>query len=279
MTRMEIQALLKVANAAETGRYTLPAELTEALSTYRRTNEVNLPEVQRFQVDQAAGRIFAAVQAGEDPGMGGIVKTAAHAANEAAAVTQVQYALELARELAENGAVLVAADMAEHIITDHLAPAYRQMLDEVREVATALEGCATDGDSLLTAPTKVQKAYLRLPELVDRNKAIREARGRINVAANRKPQHDVRDLFALFSKPMALRPGWKPPAHVPMLDMPTDDRKFLLWLVSDKAAPGEPWLPTVAQQDAAYWEQFGEAQEMRKQAHHNGLAVGSRVGA
>ena len=99
----------------------------------------------------------------------------------------------------------------ETIISDHLAPAYRQLLDEVRAVADALEGYSTNAHTLLTAPAKVRNAYLKLPELVARNKSIREARRLINVVGHRQAQHDASGLFGLFAKPMALRPGWKPP--------------------------------------------------------------------
>lgn len=278
MSRMEITALLKVAESAEAGRYTLPAELTNAIATYDRARSVTAPEQVTFNVDQVAGSIVATLAAGDTLDVAQLVTNAATVQRDTEAVGQIRVAISTAIELAASSATLLADDLTEKVITDHLAPAYQQLLEEVREVAASLDGYGLDAHALLTAPTKIRNAYLKLPELAVRNKTLREARRLVNTIGHRKPKHDAQDLFSLFSQPMALRPDWKAPARVPHIDMPTDPIEFLVWLVSDKAAPGKPWLPTVAEQDAAWWKQFGEAQEMRNQAHRNGLAVGARIG-
>lgn len=93
--------------------------------------------------------------------------------------------------------------------------------------------------------------------------------------------NDIADAnrFADFANPLAFAPQWRPPAQIPRLPWPTDPTAALLWLVSEKVAPARPWLPTVAEQDAAWRDKLGEAQQMRASRHRDAVAIGARIGA
>lgn len=279
MSRMEINALKALADAAEVGGYTLPAELTSALTAYSRTLEVTLPEPTPFNAEAAAARLVATLAKGDTMDPAYLVQEATDAQTMHVAVEHARTVVKLAVEQAADTATLLAADMADRIIADHLRPAFHQLLDETREVAAALNGHSLSLGALITAPAKVRNAYAKLPELAARHRLILEARKRANAIGHRTPKHDTEALFGTFEDAMALRPGWKAPARIPRVDAPSDPVEYLLWLVSPEAAPGKPWLPTVAEQDAAWWKQFGEAQTMRIQAHRNAHAVGARIGA
>lgn len=92
----------------------------------------------------------------------------------------------------------------------------------------------------------------QLPRLVTRRQLIFTARRWANTIGNRTPQHDTEGLFAEFENPTALTPGWRQGMR-PVIPAPEDPTERLLWAVSDPTAPAKPWLPTVAEQDAAWW--------------------------
>ncbi len=130
------------------------------------------------------------------------------------------------------------------------------MHDQAREIAAALTGYGLDAHTLIKAPAKARNAYLRLPELVSRKAAILEARSRVNAIGHRTPEHDAQGLFATFREPMRFFPTWRLPAPIPRLPFPEDGTERLLWIVGPEAQAAEPWLPTVAEQDAAWLAQF-----------------------
>jgi hypothetical protein len=111
---------------------------------------------------------------------------------------------------------------------------------------------------ILTASLKVRNAYLTLPELVRRHSSILAAREWANALGERTPQGDRRGLFAMFEKPLALAAvAGLPNDDIPVPRLPEDETARLLWLVSEQAVAGRPWLPTVAEQDAAWRAHVG----------------------
>lgn len=278
MSRMEINALRTMADAAEAGRYTLPAELSSSLETYRRTVAIEVPQPQQFNADAAAARLVAHLAGGGTPDLASLVEQAATAEHQHVAVERARLVTTMAIEQATEAAVHLASDLTERIIAEHLRPAFLELLTEAREVAAALDGYGLNLTALITAPAKVRGAYAKLPDLVARHRLLWDARSKANAIGHRKAQHAGSEIFTAFEDAMAMRPGWKAPARILPLDAPTEPVEYLLWLVSPAAAPGKPWLPTIAEQDAAWWKQFGEGQEMRRQAHRNGMAVGARIG-
>ena len=81
------------------------------------------------------------------------------------------------------------------------------------------------------------------------------------------PQCDGRGLFAVFENPLAFVASADLPYEgIPVPPLPDDDTARLLWLVSDEAANGRPWLPTVAEQDAAWRARFGRPVQVQTSA-------------
>lgn len=76
-------------------------------------------------------------------------------------------------------------------------------------------------------------------------------------------------MFGEFSRPMTFHPDWKLPARIPPLPSPQDPTQRLLWVVGPDAAMAKPWLPTLAEQDAAWWETFGSGVERAQRNRMN----------
>lgn len=121
--------------------------------------------------------------------------------------------------------------------------------------------------------TKVRSAYLGLPAPLDRYRLIQQARTEADHVGLRSLEHDHDGLFATFARPSSFFPAWQPPARIPQLPLPEDEAARLLWLASDQAATAEPWLPTYAEQDAAWWATFGEEVMARQQGQHGAQAM------
>lgn len=277
MSRIETSALTAVIDGAKVGGYTLPTELTDAWRTRQRLRTTTIELPPGADVETVAARVVAAAAGGADVD----VLEQARALDEGLAARQhadrAQGILSRAIEQADDAATDLASNLTETIITKHLAPAMAELLEEARKVAADLAGQPLSAHELLKAPTKVRNAYLRLPEMVERHRALLDARRRTNVVGHRQARHDVRDLFATFENPMAFFPRWKPPAQIPRLPFPEEPQMSLLWLASDSAAQAAgPWLPTIEQQDAAWWGRFGEAQQ-RQAANH--VAARAQAGA
>ena len=167
--------------------------------------------------------------------------------------------------------------MGEAVIAEHLRPALEDVYERARVCAEALGG-DLDVHRLLTAPDKARKAYSELTHLAARRRMLFEARRQVNTVGHRVPEHDVQGMFVEFQSPHVLVPGFTPGStgRWPGVPAPADDRERLLWVVSDAVAAARPWLPTVAEQDAAWDAVFGEAQQMRVQAQRDAAAIGAR---
>lgn len=71
----------------------------------------------------------------------------------------------------------------------------------------------------------------------------------------------------MFRRPMKFFPSWSAPAQIPRVPIPEDSTVALLWMSNDATATAaQPELPTMAEQDAGWSEEFGEAQHMRTAA-------------
>ena len=180
-----------------------------------------------------------------------------------------QEALELVRSAtkqAEDAAVREAAEETDAIIAEHLRPAFHETMHRAGEAARRLgpyidDEFRLDTARIITASLKVRNAYLALPDLVRRHSSILAARELANALGERTPQCDRRGLCSLFERPRAFAAAGMPYDEFPSPPVPQDDTARLLWLLSDEAAAGRPWLPTVAEQDAAWRAQFGRPAE------------------
>ncbi|MGG5260828.1 hypothetical protein [Phycicoccus avicenniae] len=241
----------------DTGRYTLPEQIVQTVQTYRRATELQAPEVAGFTRQDAADDALAALTAG------GPVDLAALAAKVRAGATRHGDSTEASGialatlELSAAEAVRTAVELADGVVTEHLRSAFDALLEEVRQVAADLDGTSLDLHGLLNAPAKVRKAYERLGELTMRHEALWHARKMCTRLTGARPTHDQSGLFIEFRDRLALHPDLAPTTPVPQLAAPSDPKARLLWLVTD-AALGTPWLPTVEEADARWWDQYGQ---------------------
>lgn len=264
MTRAQTLTLTKLTDTAEVGGYTLPAEVTDAVRTWRRVEALTTAEPKPSTTDTAAAQLVSATAAGEPvdlAALGSAIREADEARHAHAAAVSI---LSEAREQAGNAAVHVTIDLTDRIITDHLRPALEDVYELARKAASDLGGHSLEPRDLLAAPAKVRSAYLGLPALVDRHQVIHAARQWVNNLAQRTPAQDTEHRFSEYRDPIALTPGWKPPARWPAVPAPSDPALRLLWLVGEEGQRAKPWLPTTAEQDARWVEVFGDATEHRR---------------
>ncbi len=76
---------------------------------------------------------------------------------------------------------------------------------------------------------------------------------------------------------MVFFPTWKPQQRVPQLPVPEEETARLLWLTSEQATGARPWLPTIAEQDRAWWAQFGEQVMQGRANQHNARAMAAQA--
>lgn len=275
MSRMQMTQLTNLIDGTEAGGYTLPDDITNAVRTHARVKALELAAPATLDFDTAAARVVSAAASGEAVDVLALGREIHDVERGRLAHDAATRLLGEAIEQAANLAVNTAADLTEAVIAHHLRPALEDVHEKAREAAAGLDGYGLDTHALLTAPAKARNAYMTLSGLVARRDLILTARRWANTIGLRQPQHDGEYLFASFRDPLALVPGWKPGARIPQLPVPEDPSARLLWIVGDGAV-AKPWLPTMAEQDAAWWDRFGEAQQMRAQAHRDALAIGAR---
>lgn len=270
MSRAAITQLEVLVSAAEESGYSLPEALTTAHATLVAVKTLTIPTPPTLDNTTAAARAITATAAGKPVDLLALAGEVADAQLGRQRYEQAQLILALAIEQAGERAQHLASDIVEQVITQHLAPALEQVHAQAREVGAALGDYSLDAHTLLAAPAKVRAAYLKLPELVARSAAIWKARRLISTLGYRVAQYDVMGLFAEFKTPLALYPNLTAPTSRPgRIPAPEDPTARLLWVVGPEGAAGHPWLPSVAEQDAAWLAQFGpeaRAKEARAKA-------------
>lgn len=277
----QIRALSSLVQTATVGGYTLPADVTDSYAVWQKLQQVEIPAPRQFEPQDAAHRILEAATAGELFDPIALCRDSLNARDERRVHDEATTALGIAINQAAGTAVTRAADATDRIISEHLRPAFEEVIAKAREVATVLQPHTDTVFQLnlqgivAATSTKVRAAYLELPALVERYQLIRQARDRASAVGGRVLQRDQAGLFASFSNPLAFHPTWRHPAPIPQMPAPKDPTQRLLWLVSDQAADAKPWLPTVEEQDEAWWAQFGEGLERQR----NGRRLGQSVGA
>ena len=175
-----------------------------------------------------------------------------------------QEALELVRSATlqvEDAAVRETAEASDEIIAEHLRPAFHETMHRAERQPDDSAPTSTTS-SVWTQPDhhgepQGPERILALPDLVRRHSSILAARELANALGSRTPQCDRRGLCSLFERPRAFAAAGMPYDEFPGPPVPQDDTARLLWLLSDEAAAGRPWLPTVAEQDAAWRTHFG----------------------
>ena len=264
MSRMQTTALKSLIGTADAGGYTLPDELLTAWNTYQAVQALTLPELPQMPVDAAAARLVASVTAGDPLDLLEVGRDAQRVEDDRQAVAIAQRVLAEAIEQADNAVSSLAADLTERIITEHLRPAYQDVLSKAHTAGAALEGYGLDPHTLLQAPAKARGAYFDLSSLVERRTAIWTARRNANAIGYRTVQHDTENRFLEFANPLAFHPNLPAAARFPGVPAPEDPKAHLLWLITPEATAAKPWLPTPDEQDQAWHEVYGAAVENRR---------------
>lgn len=273
--RGRMTALNNLIATQDAGEFTLPPELTTAASLPAKLAAVTRPTVEPFGVHDAASVLLHNLEHDRDADLEALTVKIDEALTAGQRHDRAASVLQAARAQAESQAVNAAADLADKVITDHLRPAFEQVLAQAGRIAENLQGHDLDPRQLLSAPAKVRTGWLELQNLTERHDVLRRARGLINTAGLRQSQHDTQQQFATFADPHALTgytPGSGPP---PRIDYPQDKGRLLLWLVGE-AAKARPWLPTVAEQDEAWWNVYGETVQKLRGSAAFAESVGAR---
>ncbi len=281
--RARIQALTTLVQSATTGAYTLPADVVEAHQVWQRLRQIEIPPPQQFSIEDAVDRIVAAATVGEPFDPVELVRGYSKSEDDRRLHGEAQKVMREALDQVASIAVLTAGDATERIITEHLRPAHDELMEKARESAVLLRPYMDaeyrlDLQGIVAATSaKVRAAYLGLTELVDRRRLIVQARTKANVIGGRRAEHDQANLFATFERPMVFFPTWKPQQRVPQLPVPEEETARLLWLTSEQATGARPWLPTIAEQDRAWWAQFGEQVMQGRANQHNARAMAAQA--
>lgn len=264
--RGRTQAVKTIIPLQEPGGFTLPADLLTALELPAKVRAVPLPSPEPFDTRNAADEMLHQLERGETPDLSELARRVSDTERARLDVMAAQRVAADALEQAESVVLGVVADGADRIVTDCLRPAFEANLDEARKHSGALAGQPLDPMALITAPAKTRAAWAAVGECTNRYRVLREAHRLVNAAGLRLVQHDTEGRFGTFERPAELFPGYEPGGSVrmPVPEFPSDPVDLMVWLVGP-AAVARPWLPTAAQQDAAWQALYGEAAEMRRQ--------------
>lgn len=257
---------------ADSGGFTLPADLLTAVQAPARISALPLPDVDSYTATEAG------VDLAADPTAERLTALAERLADVERS-RQHRNSAQLALTAAHEHAVAVVGNTVADLygtVSAALKQAHGEVLEDAERHASVLTGHdLSHRRAILTAPTKVRTAWLALEHLADRYRALHAARAKLNTAATRQPQHDGNGEFATLADPHALT-GYKVGASRPLrVEQPDDTVDRMVWLVTT-AKPGQPWLPTVDEQDARWTEVYSDAQTMRRNAQAFAQAVGAR---
>jgi len=168
---------------------------------------------------------------------------------------------EVARRLDEE--VLAAAtDSAEQVITGAIRVAFTDAIAEARTAVTALPG-DLGADSLLRADDAARAAWFALESTCTRLDGLRSAAAVLR-RLSAPIEHDALGQYAELRNLEECAPDWRT-AETPWSAYAADPRRRL---IAQLRAGGEPWLPTRAEQDAAWWSAYGERVEARQRGQH-----------
>ncbi len=255
------KALERLLAGARAGDYTLPEAVAGASAGSHRLRGLELRAPRRFGRADAAAHLLSEAAAGRPLDPMALAARIDRSRSQMQLFVEAQEVVAMAAEQGRDAAAAVAGDMSERIVGEHLRPAHREVLRGAKRVAARLarytdDRFELDTRGIVAASGRVRRAYAALPDLVRRHRAIRDALEAVNVLAGHPPRHDSRDLFAFFQDPLVFSAPGLPYDRAPEAPVPGDDTARLLWLVSDQAAIGRPWLPTAREQDMAWLSAF-----------------------
>lgn len=252
----------RLLEGARAGNYTLPGRLVDLHQTGRLLKNFGLSAPLYFGRDEAAARLVDAAMDSRPLDPMGLCAEMHRSRTDRLLYQEALELLTRATRRVEDAQVREAAQTCDAIVMEHLRPAYRAVLHRAREVARRLgpyidDRFQLDTPRIITASLKVRNAYLALPRLVRQHGRILAAREWANALGGRAPEYDRRGLFSVFENPFAFTAALGLPYDdVPVPLLPDDDTARLLWLVSEEGDAGKPWLPSAAEQDAAWQRHF-----------------------
>lgn len=180
---------------------------------------------------------------------------------------------QAARDIASNNLNSALTDHAQRTITDHLAPAFAELVDGLRRDY----GIAGHIDSnsppavVLSQPKPVRDALIRIDTNVNRYVVLRQAfhalRRVTDAGAN---PLDNTSYFAEIKNTETVWPAITSQTVPTDVPWPSQDRDRLGWLFAHGA---ELWMPTLQQQDDRYYQVFGTRLEQLRAARTNGNAM------
>lgn len=150
----------------------------------------------------------------------------------------------LAVEMAEQRFVIAVDEHRDEAIVDHLRPALRETLEEVRGLAELLEGSNLRDPLPLLGDAKRGSAYQALVAASRRHSAVRD--GQRHCAGGNLP--DPGELAVYRNAPeIFARAGlnWKSRRQFGRVPWPEHPLERLVWEATDPVA--EPWIPTAAE--------------------------------
>lgn len=258
--------------AEDRGEWSLPPELVDLRHTVQRLENglQTVPEPADIGDVQAAA--LAAARAAENPATLDVTALLDHDR----AVAEYDHRQDTLRTALEHANEDLNAHITEHrdqIITEALQPALTKLWGEVTSAAKILHGLNVENrDDLLTATDKQRRSYLQLDDLAARYGRLREAWSRVRQGV--EPQHDARVAdHAEFEA--GLCTIWPEKIQFRMMDSdhtpwPTEPRDRLLWIARQNHTP---WLPTVAEQDAAWMTAHRDEHEAVQEQGRRGRMV------
>lgn len=269
--RGRLHALTTLLALREAGGFELPADVVTAAELLARVGAVTLPALPEYRIEQAADELLDALRIGRPVKLAEQADRLLEVTTAGARQQQAQMLVHNAAEQATHEAINTAADHAERIITAHLRPAFDALLAQAERHTAAMAGHPLEPQAIITAPAKVRTAWSELSALAACYGALREARRMTNTVAELQTAHDHAGEFAVLNNPHVLT-GYVPgsTARPTQVDSPTEPVPLMLWLVGS-AKPAGPWLPTVNEQDQAWWSAYGQGIE-----HRQALAVAAR---
>lgn len=272
MTRIDRQSpALAVFAGYDAGHYRLPQELLAARAALLRINtaaRADLPPASEAEAVEELARQLATADTETD----------------AAPVLdlrrqQESYLLRCAIYTRASGLAAgqlnqTAADLADVVITEHLAPVVAEVFAQVTKHAHTLEALdGADERALISASKPVRDAWLAVDELASTYAAARACRAHVLRLAGDVPEHDEAGLFGEISNPVEVWPEMvtsKRPLGQLVPPWPTDStRARLLWYAGNGA---RPWCPTRQQQEAAWLTTFGDRLRQARTNQHNAAA-------
>ena len=265
----------RLVEGARTGSYTLPERLVDVHRAGRLLAGLDLSPPVHFGRDEAAARLVSAATDSRPLDPMGLCAEVHRSRTDRSLYQEALELLRMAARRAEDDAVREAAEACDAIITEHLRPAYTEILHRAREVARRLgpyidDRFQLDTPRIITASLKIRNAYLALPRLVREHSRILAAREWANALGGRAPECDRRGLFSVFENPFAFAAAsGLPYDDIPVPRLPDDGTTCILWMVSAQGDAGKPWLPSAPEQDAAWRRHFSRPSQATSSAAAN----------